>query len=349
MSLSKIATLRLSNQKLAGSTFKSPAEVVKWMGAIQAQDYAGAKWAVGQRMQNALNTEIDKALEKGSIIRTHVLRPTWHFVAPEDVRWMIQLSAHRIKKSAASLLRLLELNDSIFNHCNDVLAKELSGGKKLARPQVVSVLNKAGIVTNEQRLVHILMRAELDLVICSGGRQGKQFTYSLFDERVPATKPLTNEEALAKLTLRYFTSHGPATVQDFGWWSGLTLVDIKKGLEQVKNKLNQEIIDGNTYWMPKNKTIIKNKLNDVYLLPAFDEYTVSYKDRSAALDPVHIPHTSHGLKPTIIIDGRIVGTWKPVLKKNTVLIETNPLIPLTKVHHKAIFAAEERYREFLAK
>ncbi len=345
---SEIASLRLNNQKLSGSAFKNPDEVVKWMGAVQAQDYAGAKWAVGQRMQNGTDAAIEKAIAKGSILRTHVLRPTWHFVTPKDIRWMIALTAPRIKAYSAGRRRQLGLTSAILARCNDALAKALQG-KQLTRQETMEALQEAGIDTGEQRFVHILMEAELDMVICNGAKKDKQFTYALFDDRVPATKPLTYEEALAKLTLRYFTSHGPATAQDFGWWSGLAIVDIKKGLEEVKTKLNNEIIDGNTYWMPENKTIIKNQKNDVYLLPAFDEYTVSYKDRSAALDAVHIPHTSHGLKPAIIIDGGIAGTWKPVLKKNTISIETNPLIPFTKAHHKAIEAAGDRYKEFLGR
>ncbi|HEY2580596.1 MAG TPA: winged helix DNA-binding domain-containing protein, partial [Mucilaginibacter sp.] len=238
-----IAKQRIHNQHIATQIFKKSEDLVKWLGAMQAQDYAGAKWAIGLRLQNSNDAAIDKAMAEGSIIRTHVLRPTWHFVSPADIRWMIELTAPRINALSASMFRQLNLDSAIFKQSNDALAKALEGGKQLNRAEVMTVLNDAGVATDDLRFIHLLMRAELDKVICSGGRQGKQFTYALFDDRVPSNN-FSKEEALMELARRYFTSRGPATLQDFTWWSGLTATDTKAALETVKSELTKTIIEG---------------------------------------------------------------------------------------------------------
>jgi len=203
-----IAEQRIYNQHIAQPTQKKPADIVKWLGAVQAQDYAGAKWALGLRLKDASDAAIDAALGDGSIIRTHVLRPTWHFVIPADARWMITLTAPRINGFCATWYRKLQLDNAVFNRSNDALAKALEGGRHLNRTAIMAVLNGAGVATDDLRFIHLLMRAELDRVICSGPRQGKQFTYALFDDRIPAGNSPTKEEALNELAKRYFISHG---------------------------------------------------------------------------------------------------------------------------------------------
>ncbi|MDB5091042.1 MAG: Winged helix DNA-binding protein, partial [Mucilaginibacter sp.] len=278
----EIAQQRLYNQHIAAQTFATPAEIVKYMGAMQAQDYAGAKWAVGMRLQKSNDAAVDKAMADGSIIRTHVLRPTWHFVAPDDLRWMLDLTAHRIISLSASRERQLKLDAPIFKQSNDALGKALTGGKQLSRLEMMDVLQQAGVDTNEERFIHLLMRAELDQVICSGPRLGKQFSYTLFDDRVPKPNNLTRDEALAELVKRYFISRGPATLQDFAWWSGLTLTDAKTGLEVIKSDLTNIQVNGHTYWMSKDQPVINTKAPIAYLLPAYDEFAVAYSDRTAA-------------------------------------------------------------------
>ena len=281
----EIAQQRLYNQRISGEKFKKPAEVVKYLGAVQAQDYAGAKWALGLRLQKSCDAAIDKALADGSIIRTHVLRPTWHFVSPADARWMIDLTAPRINAAAGTWFRKLKLDSVVFKQSNDALAKALQGGKQLNRAEVMAVLNRAGVATDDLRFIHLLMRAELDKVICSGGRQGKQFTYTLFDDRVATGNALAKEEALAELALRYFISRGPATLQDFTWWGGLATVDAKLGLEIAKPQLAKINVESREYWMAKDGPVINNKTSIAHLLPAFDEFAVAYKDRSAIVNP----------------------------------------------------------------
>ena len=248
-----IPRIRLRQQRIAGPLMDKPDDVVRWMGAVQAQEYAQASWALGLRTRSAVAGDIDRALGEGAILRTHVMRPTWHFVSPQDIRWLLDLTAPRIRAGSARRYRELQLDDAVFARSNEALARGLEGGANLTRAELGQVLEQSGVDTSlPQRLPHILMRAELDGVICSGPKRGKQFTYALLDERVPRGPALAREEAVAKLVRRYFLSHGPATVQDFVWWSGLTTADARAGLESVRDQIAGEMIDGKMYWLPRD-------------------------------------------------------------------------------------------------
>jgi hypothetical protein len=348
MTTQEIAKLRLFNQHIATQHFTKAHEVVKYLGAVQAQDYAGAKWAVGLRLKNSSDAKIDKAMADGSIIRTHVLRPTWHFISPEDVRWMIDLTAPRITAQAAPWYRRLELDSHVLTQSNDALARALEGGRQLNRAEVMEVLNRAGVKTDDLRFVHLLMRAELDKVICSGGRQGKQFTYALFADRVPAGNSFTKEEALAELAKRYFFSRGPATLQDFTWWSGLTATDAKAGFEQIKTDFTAISVDGRDYWMAKDGHGLAGKTPIAHLLPAYDEFAVAYADRSATVNARYIKQARHVIfDPSIVVNSQVVGTWKRVIHKNEVEIILNPFGRLNKIQENAVENAANRYRRFV--
>ena len=222
--------------------------MVQWLGAVQAQDYAAAKWAVGLRLQGATADDIEQAATDGAILRTHVMRPTWHFVSPDDIRWLLALTAPRVHAANAYYYHAQGLDDAIFMRSNAALAKALQGGKHLTRQELVSVLKQVGVVTENLGFMLIIMHAELDGIVCSGARRGKQFTYALLDERVPQSRTLEHDEALAEFARRYFTSHGPATLQDFVWWSGLTVADARAALAMVTSQLMHEVVDGQTYW-----------------------------------------------------------------------------------------------------
>jgi len=348
MTNSKIARQRLFNQHIATQSFKKPADAVHYMGAIQAQDYAGAKWAVGIRLQKSKDAAIDKALANGSIIRTHVLRPTWHFVTPADARWMIELTAPRINILAAGRHRQLKLDSKTLKLSNDTLAGALNGKKQLTRLELQDALHKAGVNTDEQRFVHILMHAELDKVICSGGRQGKQFTYALFDDRVPKGNDFTHDEAVAELVKRYFISRGPATLHDFTWWSGLTVADAKNGLEASKGELESIDINGLTYWMAKHQRPINSKAPLVHLLPAYDEFAVAYSDRTAIINPKYLTEAKHVIfAPSVVVNNQVVGTWKRTVKKNEVEVVLEPFGKFNKAQTTAVEAAIKRYQRFV--
>lgn len=338
MNNSDIIYQRLHNQRLAAAKFKKPVDVVRWLGAMQAQDFHGAKWAIAQRMSATTNAAIEKAFNEGRILRTHLMRPTWHFVAPDDIRWLLKLTAPRVNLASGTNYRKLELDTTIFNRSNKAVTRALKGGKHLTRSVLKKVLNESGIAADDGvRMAHILLRAELDGVVCSGPRVGNQFTYALLDERVPPTNSLTHDEALAKLTERYFRSHGPATLQDFVWWSGLTTADGKKGLALVQS----EIVNEKTYWGPRSATRAGIS-GTVHLLPAYDEYLVAYKDRTAA-----VGNANSIFGPTIIVDGKIVGNWNRTISNRSVVIKLEPRSSLNRKERLNLREAAEQYAAFL--
>jgi len=346
-----ITSYRLYNQRLSTTTFKTPAEVVNWLGAVQAQDYAGAKWALAQRMTDTTDAALDQAFADGSILRTHLLRPTWHFVTPADIRWLLKLTGPRVQAGNAFMYRKSEMDKAIIRKSYVVLEKALRDGKQLTRTELGLALEKAGIVAEGVRLGYFMMSAELDAVICSSGRRGKQFTYTLLEERVPPVKALTREEALAELVKRYFLTRGPATLQDFTWWSGLTMADARNGIEMVKSRFVSETMAGQEYWFNDSMPPGKEKSLTAYLLPNYDEYFIGFKDRSAigkfarqanitADDPALIAHI-------IILDGQIVGGWRRTLNKDRVLVEASLIKKLIRSEKQALADAADRFGRFL--
>lgn len=346
----KIRNLRLHNQLLNNLTDKTPSEIVGWMGAIQAQDYNGARWAIGLRNKNSIDQDIEKAFNEGKILRTHVLRPTWHFVLPQDIRWMLELTAPRIHAFSSHYYRKLDLHEEIFKKSNQTIINALIGGKQLTRSELVHALENAKLPTEGLAHFFLIGYAELEKIICNGPRRGKQHTYMLLDERVPQGKRLTKEEALGELSKRYFQSHGPATIKDFSWWSGLTITDAKKGIEMIKSTLTKETIDEKTYWFSASAPMNKQEKTLVYLLPNYDEYIVGYTDRSAIFDSKHISKLDTRANPlfqnTIVLNGEIVGTWKRTQKKECT-IETTLFKTVTKEEKDVIHQATEKYKRFV--
>ncbi|MDQ6693515.1 MAG: winged helix DNA-binding domain-containing protein [Chloroflexota bacterium] len=350
-----IAHWRLYTQQLARPIAGTPAEMVGWFGAMQAQDYAAAKWALGMRLQGCSEATIDEAMDRGDILRTHVLRPTWHFVTPADIRWLLALTAPRVHAANAYMYRRLGLDASTRARCNDTLAGALQGGNYLTRSELALVLIQAGIAEDDLlRFTMIMMHAELEGIICSGPRRGKQITYALLEERVPITGALERDRALPELARRYFTAHGPATLRDFVWWSGLTTTQARDGVEMVGPELMQEVIGGQTYWFSAHAQADpaeENRSPVAYLLPAFDEYTVGYNDRSAVCDKLRAlnvaPTAGLLLSNTIVMDGQVVGTWKRTIKKDAAIIAADPFTPFSEAERRAFDAAVERYGQFL--
>jgi hypothetical protein len=345
-----IVQQRLSNQHLAGNLLKKPEDVVAWLGAVQAQDYAGAKWAVGQRVHGADDATIDQAFNAGTILRTHVMRPTWHFVTPADIRWLLELTAPRVNVVNGTMYRKLELDDTLFVRSNKTIAEALAGGQFLTRTELGAALSRAGIAAKGIRLGYIIHRAELDAVVCSGPRRGKQFTYALLDERAPQAKSLPYEEALAELTRRYFTGHGPAMVQDFAWWSGLTKTQAQTGLEMVKSDLIRETVGDQSYWQAPELPLVTEASPTARLLPNYDEYLLSYRGSSPVLDPAHA-HMIETSNPIfghfLVIDGRILGTWRRDFKKDTVTITLKRFVPLSEAEETAVRVEAERFAKFM--
>lgn len=342
---------RLTNQQLIGPAFTSAPELVHWCGAVQAQDYEMSKWAVGMRLPAATSEQIEACISRGELVRTHILRPTWHLVHPGDVRWMMTLTAPYIEQPMGTYNRKLELDSTIFRKSNKVFEKALKDGKQLTRPELAAILEKAKIPTNDLRMNFLLIKAELDMVICNGGKRDKQITYALFEERVPPAKSLTKEEALATLALRYFNSHGPATLKDFAGWSGLPITAARQGLNLVKDQLSNNTVYDLEYWGPANAPAIRSADNNILLLPNYDEYLVAYKDRDVVYDGLHDDHLSREGNPLfnniILIRGQIAGVWKRTIKKKGIVMDLQTFTLLNKTDQARLDRAITRYKQFI--
>lgn len=341
-----IIAQRLANQQLLRSTCKKAKDVVTKLGAVQAQEYAMAKWAIGLRAPGITDADIEAAFNKGTILRTHVLRPTWHFVAPEDIRWLLQLSAPAIHALSAYYYRRMELDKKLFAKSIKVLEKQLQGGRQATRNTIKQYWEEAGIKTDDLRMVLLLMYAELEGVLCSGGREGKQFTYTLLEERVRAAKAVNREEALHKLATLYFTTRGPATVQDFSWWSGLSITDAKAGVETLGKAFEKETFEKKGYII---KPIETPELRGAFLMPAYDEYAVSYKDRSALFskDANSTKMNSAVLGPTIIVKGKAIGSWKKQETKTGIEVSVKYFTPPTKAAEQEVKKSIKNYKAFI--
>ncbi len=338
-----LALLRLQQQRLAGNAFERADEVVGWLGAMQAQDFAGAKWSLGMRMRGATDATVESAFDEGTILRTHVMRPTWHFVTPEDIRWLLELTAPRVNVVNGTMFRRFGLDDDLFQQCERVLEKALEGGKQLTREEVGAALDAAGIPATGVRLSYVLHRAETDRVVCSGPRKGKQFTYMLLAERAPQARALERDLALSELTRRYFISHGPATVADFAWWSGLTVTEVKRGLDIAGRDLGRGQIEGRDYWFSPSLPDTAMGQDVVLLLPTYDELLMglALDARIEGVDTTRLMFDS-----MIVMGGRIAGAWRRTAEKGTLFVQVAPIEPLA-ADDARIAAAAARYGEFL--
>jgi hypothetical protein len=354
MTNQQIAWLRLVNQHLLNPSATRPQDVVSHLVAMQAQDYLGAKWAIGLRMQNATDEIVEQAVNDGSILRTHLLRPTWHFVTPEDIRWLLMLTAPRVQAINAFIYRQVGLDAATFARSNKAIARALEGRQYRTREQLREKLEQVGIHTEgTPRMNSLLMHAELEGLICSGPRSGNHETYALMEERVPKGKMLSRDEALVELVGRYFRSRGPATAQDFTKWLGLTVTDARKGLEAHQASLESETVDGNTYWFPPNSAAT-NLLTGrgIHLLSIYDEYISAYEDHSAIRTPeiaAKLSALGASLTHIAAVGGTIRGVWSRTFRKTDVLVNLNFVAPMPNQQIRAVNTAVKRYGEFWGK
>lgn len=355
----RIARLRLRNQRLAGppadaAPLRTAADVVAWMGAVQAQEYPYARWSVGQRANGVPDdAAVDAALARGDIVRTHVMRDTWHFVTRSDARWLLRLTGPRIQARNGTMYRKIGLDAAQLAKTDALLADVLSGGVQLTRRALAGELAQRGVVADGFRLGYILMHAELEEAICSGARQGKHHTYALFDDRVPPAPPFDRDEALAEAVRRFFTSHGPATVKDFTWWSYLTVADARRGLDLVGDEFVPIEIDGRTYWSAAGDTGVtpRRGTHRAHLLQVYDEYVIAYRESRDILDVDQLAGQLPGGRVmflhAVILDGQVIGHWRRQITKTAVVVETQILRPLGKAEAAAVEEAVARHAAFM--
>lgn len=315
---------------------------------MQAQEFAMAKWAIGLRLSGITETDVDDAFNSGQILRTHLLRPTWHFVAPADIGWLLTLTAPRVKQANAFMDRQCGLNTALFNRTNNLIGNALGGNNHLTRDELGEVLQRNRISADGHRLSYILMRAELDGIICSGPRRGRQFTYALLDDRAPNRIRLDRSQGLAELTKRYISSRGPVTVHDFSTWSGLTVQEARAGMT-MQADIDQQTIAGQTYYIKAGQSAISapDDSQSTFLMPDYDEYGMGYKDRTAIIDPNLTRKLTYNRM--VVVDGLIAGSWKRMLQGNRVLINLQMSRPLTPQEQTHVREAAERYGRFIGK
>jgi hypothetical protein len=350
MTHQEISHHRLVSQKLYKTSPSSPQEIVRHLGAMQAQDYAMAKWAIGSRC-DASEKAIEEAINDAGIIRTHILRPTWHFVAAEDIHWMLDVSGPQVKRIVTSYVKKYGFDAKKLDQINASIEKILAGNNHLTRDEIMQELNIKKTSKEGSLGGPIMMNAELDGLVCNGKMKGKQLTYALLEERVakPKTK-LSKEEALAKLAKRYFESHGPATLLDFSWWSGFSPTSCKVVISSIETELNSIEIDNQKYWFGTNFTDKDNFRKSVHFLPAFDEILISYKTREASILPEHQSKafTNNGIfKPIILENGKVIGTWKRIIKKDHAKIETQFFHETENAKKTALFDGIRAFENYL--
>jgi hypothetical protein len=350
MSQTALAFQRLANQHIDGERFETPEAVVRWMTAMQAQDYGQAVWAIGLRTRSATLQEVEQAIADRKMLRTWPMRGTIHFVAPQDARWMLALSAARMISAARRRQEQLDLTPEVLDRCQQIFYDALKGDHQFTRPQMLDLLETAGISTAGQRGYHILWYAAQNGLICIGPMQEKQQTFALLEDWAPDAKTLNRGEALALLAERYFSSHGPATLQDFAWWAGLTLREARFGLSEVSAAFVSKWIDGKEYWMKPDLPDQDIPRQSIHLLPGFDEYLLGYTDRSAVLAKEHAPRIVPGgngiFRPTLVTNGQVTGDWTRTIKKGQVTIQVRPFAP-APVDEADLWKAAQRYSIFV--
>lgn len=342
---STIGKLRLHHQRISRPSLRDAGAVAAWMGALQGQDYAGTKWALGLRVPGGTDTDIEAAIADRSIRRSWVLRGTLHYVAAADLHWMVGLVAPRLIDGNAHRYRELQLDADTLARSSDLIAEALADGRPQTRTELLAMLEARGISTTGGRGYYMLQRAGLERRVYQGAVERNVTTFVALE---PGST-LPKEQALAELARRYFISHGPATLDDFAHWSGLPVGEARAGLDGAKSALIQELIGGRAYWLSPEAAEPPERA--VYLLPGFDEFVLGYKDRSAVLDPAFADAICPGgngmFFPTIVCSGRIIGTWKRTVKKKAVEIVLSPFYTLTRDAREQIVEAAEGYGRFL--
>ena len=333
------------NSGLLLRAFDRPEDVVSWLGAVQSQDYPGAGWALAQRTPGVLEARVHEAFDTGRILRTHVLRPTWHFVAAADLRWILALSGPRVHVSNGSVYRLVELDARTLARAHKILARALAGRNWQTRTELAAALERGGIRASGLRLAYIVMHAELEALICSGPRRGKQFTYALLDDRVSPARPLDRDTAVVELARRYLRGHGPATARDFSWWSGLTLRDANAAFAAIDGELVREVAGGLTYWFAPGRRPAPRRAPIARLLPNYDEYLIAHRDRALVLGDRRLGRKDR-FPYHLILDGRVAGSWRPRTGARELVVEVATYSRPSSAGTAAIAAEAARYGRF---
>ncbi|MCD8262261.1 MAG: winged helix DNA-binding domain-containing protein [Bacteroides sp.] len=345
-----IPATRITAQQLTQPQFETPGQLIQWMGAMQAQEYSMMKWAVGMWLISGGLTHINDALNRGEILRIHVMRPTWHLVAAEDIRWMTELNRSRLRPSILSWAKEKGITSEFSLLVNRMIEKILEGIPGMTKTEIITELQHQGVALDTSMMNCFLMLAEIEGLVCSGVEKNGKHTYAPLEERVAPTPALTREEALAKLTRRYFQSHSPATLQDFVWWSGLTLTKARKGISLIEKELNRERFRDDQMYIHHSWSEITCCDTHLHLLPSYNEYLISYKDRTHVLPLEYYrkAFNTYGIfYPVIVYNGQVAGNWNRTKTGKGFRLETSFFEPTFRFNKELLQEAEKRYLSFL--
>jgi hypothetical protein len=351
-----VTRLRLVRQGLAGPDLPNPASVVERLLALQAQDFASAKWAIGVRSPGTTLSDVDAAIDSGRVVRSWPMRGTLHFVPAVDLKWMLQLTSPRLVAGSRTRLAQLDIDEAVVEQARAVAVDALSGGRELGRAEFLAALDTHGIATTGQRGYHLIGQLALSGTLCWGPQRGKQQTLVLFDEWVPSPRRLDRDEALGEFVLRYFGGHGPATLKDFAWWAQLTVADAKVGLAVAGDRLIELAVDGAGHYLPADADTgelgaAPVQRSPLLALPSFDEYLLGYTDRSFAIDDGSllrvVPGKNGIFLPLILSSGRVIGTWRQTKSARAVSVEPRPFDGLSARQARELERALVGYARFL--
>ena len=309
--------LRLASQALLGPGFGSVPDAVRWMTATQAQDLQAALWAVGLRVPGASVSDVRAAIDGGTVVRSWPMRGTLHLVAPEDLRWMLEITNDRLSRSISGRHRELDITPADIEKCRDLALERIAAEGPLSRAELFSVFDAAGQPTRNQRGIHILGTLCRYAWLVQGPLAGNRQLFVAFDHWIPVSRNPDRQEAIAEFMLRYFTSHGPATLRDFAWWTQVPLTEVRAVFEEIRARLVELELGGTSYWMSPATALLLDAgvpgQRSVLLLPGFDEFVLGYTDRSLVLAPEHawkiVPGGNGVFKKTIVAGGEVIGTW----------------------------------------
>jgi hypothetical protein len=353
MAVAEIGLRRLASQRVAAGRCDHPADVVRRLGAVQAQDYRQSLWAIGSRLRKGTVEGIERAISERSLVRTWLMRGTIHYAPPEDVRWLLALVAPRLQAADERRREQIGLPKAHVARSAKLLASALAGDRRLSRAEVMELLEGEGIATGGGRGYHILWRLAQDGLICIGPMSERQQTFVLLDDWVPPqeARELSREESLAALAGRFATSRGPVTAHDLARWAGITVADARRGLAAADGLVAEDIA-GSEHWVAADEERpAPAARRRAYLLAGFDEYMLGYGDRDAILAREHAGKVAPGangvFRPMIVDGGRIVGTWSRAQRAGTLTITLAPFAGTTGTLAAKVLPEASRYRAFL--
>ncbi len=341
----------MNNQMISPGNTDTPAEVVSKMAAIQAQDYEAALWAIGLRSRKGTTRDdVIESLRKGENVRTWLMRGTLHISSPKDTRWLIEPTRESLQRTAAKREENRGLSKSAVERCKATLLNALQGGRAITRSEAYGLFEAAGVPSNNNLGYHMLYRAAWDGLICFGPQKGKEQTFVLLEEWAPDHTTYPEEDILKELALRYFSGHGPATLEDFVWWTGIRMNEARKGIEMASSKLTRVEMNGSSYYTRGKEAVREGTLGRMFLLPGYDEYILGYRDRSMALGDISfrkIAHSNGVFLPVIVSGGRVVGTWKRQSKGKLIKILIQPFGRFGTHDLSKVNEAADDYRRFM--